>query len=103
MTHTSSSISEDRALTPQEATLVKWMLEHGSPEASRYLVQLDRARVFSRCSCGCASIDFAIGGNRPTNFAMRVLSDFQWQSPEGYLFGAFVFEQDGLLAGLDLW
>ncbi len=34
---------------------------------------------------------------------MQVLGDFQWKNSAGHLFGAFVFEQDGLLAGLDLW
>jgi hypothetical protein len=34
---------------------------------------------------------------------LRVLSDFQWRTNDGHLCGAFVFEQDGLLAGLDLW
>jgi hypothetical protein len=34
---------------------------------------------------------------------MRVLSDFQWKDAKGHLFGAFVFERDDLLAGLDLW
>jgi hypothetical protein len=34
---------------------------------------------------------------------MRVLSDYQWRNSLGHLFGAFVFEQSGLLAGLDLY
>ena len=34
---------------------------------------------------------------------MHVLGDYQWKDTRGNLFGAFVFEQDGLLAGLDLW
>ena len=34
---------------------------------------------------------------------MRTLSDYQWRDEHGNLFGVFVFEQDGLLAGLDLW
>lgn len=81
MTHSVSRIPESRALTESEVTVVRWLLEHGNPEASQFLPQLDQAAVVSRCSCGCASIDFAIGN----------------------LFGAFVFEQQGLLAGLDLW
>jgi hypothetical protein len=34
---------------------------------------------------------------------MRVLSDYQWKDDRGYLFAVMVFEQDGLLAGLDVW
>jgi len=103
MNHSVSRIPESRALTESEVTVVRWLLEHGNPEASQFLPQLDQAAVVSRCSCGCASIDFAISGKRPTEAAMHVLSDFQWQGSQGNLFGAFVFEQQGLLAGLDLW
>ena len=34
---------------------------------------------------------------------MSVVSDFRWDSTEGYLFGVFAFAKDGLLAGIDLW
>lgn len=39
----------------------------------------------------------------PNPWPCVVLSDHQWRSEQGHLCGAFVFEQDGLLAGLDLW
>ena len=79
------------------------MLDHGKPEAAPYLAQLERARVYSKCRCGCASIDLSLDGARPKDFRMHILGDFQWKTESGALFGAFVFEQDGLLAGLDLW
>src|SRR5687767_15004382 len=103
MNHPRGALLEDRELTPQERDLIHWMLGHGKPEAAHFLGQLDQARVYSRCQCGCASIDLSIGGARPTNFGMHILSDFQWKNSQGHRFGAFVFEQDGLLAGLDLW
>ena len=103
MTHTPTEIAESRDLTAEERALVQWLLEHGTANAQQFLSQLQQAKVHSHCMCGCASIDFAIAGERPKHFAMRVLSDFQWQDQDLNLFGAFVFEQDGLLAGLDLW
>lgn len=103
MAHTPTTILEDRDLTAPERTLVQWLLERGEVDAPQYLPQLQQARVFSHCSCGCASIDFTVAGKRPTHPSIRVLSDFQWISSEGYLFGVFVFEQDGLLGGLELW
>ena len=103
MSHPKPPILEDRELTAEETALIEWMLSHGTSEAAHFAPQLSRARVYSRCPCGCASIDLSIDGKRPTDFRMRVLGDFQWQNAEGSLFGAFVFEQDGLLAGLDLW
>ena len=103
MTHKIGILSEPRALTASEQELATWLLEHGTAEAGQYLGQLNEAKVFAHCKCGCASVDFAIDGNRPKTFAMRVLADFQWTGDSGHLFGVFVFEQDGLLAGIDLW
>jgi hypothetical protein len=60
-----AAIPDDRPLTDAEASLVRWLLSHGIPRAKDHLSQLDRARVVSRCYCGCASINFAIGGVVP--------------------------------------
>jgi hypothetical protein len=103
MVHTSSGFAVDRALTPEEHLVVQWLLQHGDGDNSVFLAQLNSARVSSLCSCGCASIDFSIDGLRHKDPGMRVLADYQWQNNEGHLYGAFVFEQGGLLAGLDLW
>lgn len=99
-----TSIPEDRPLTQAEAALVKWLLEHGTDEARALLPQLDRARVVSRCSCGCASVDFSIDGKvAPSKSGISVVSDYRWDSPEGHLFGVFAFAREGLLSGIDLW
>jgi hypothetical protein len=103
VTHIPANIEVDRLLTTEERSVVHWLLEHGDGENSAFLAQLEQARVSRLCTCGCASIDFSINGKRPKTFGMRVLSDYQWRSEQGHLCGAFVFEQDGLLAGLDLW
>jgi hypothetical protein len=103
MAHQPGTLLHPRPLSQPERELVGWLLSHGTAEGQQFLSQLADAEVASHCACGCASIDFAIAGKRPATFAMRVLSDYQWRDGEGHLFGAFVFEQDGLLAGLDLW
>lgn len=103
MSHIPSSIEVDRPPSNQERSTVRWLLEHGNGDNSEFLRQLELARVVRLCGCGCASIDFAIAGRRPMQPAMQILSDFQWRTKGGHLCGAFVFEQDGLLAGLDLW
>lgn len=101
---TNSAIPEDRPLTSTEAELVGWLLQHGVSEALGFLTQLDRARVTSRCGCGCRSIDFAIDGVVPSaGGAMNVLADFHWQAAGGELFGIFVFARYGLLAGLEVY
>ena len=103
MAHATKPIPDNRELTVEERSLISWMLQNGNPDASPYIAQLDVACVFSRCPCGCASIDLSVDGRRPKDFRMHVLGEYQWKDKSGNLFGAFVFEQDGLLAGLDLW
>jgi len=101
---TATPIPGDRPLTAQEATLVRWLLEHGNADAPSFLAQLADARVVSRCRCGCASIDFALGGAVPlAGSGLHVLSDFQWQDADESLFGVFVFAKDGKLSGLEMW
>jgi hypothetical protein len=101
---TAVPIPEDRPLTDHEARLVRWLLEHGMAVASEFLPQLAEARVVSRCYCGCASVDFAIGGAVITpGVGICILADYEYRTPEGHLCGVFVFERAGLLAGLEVW
>jgi hypothetical protein len=101
---TATAIPEDRPLTAPEAELVRWLLQHGIPQAAGYLPQLNQARVASRCYCGCASINFAIDGVAPSvGDGISILSDYEWRTADGALFGIFVFERSGLLAGLEVW
>src|SRR2546421_12617833 len=97
-------IPEDRPLSSAERRLVQWLLEHGTSEAAGFLPQLSQARVTSQCPCGCASVDFAIGGViAPAEAGMRILSDFGWQAADGSRFGVFVFACAGQLSGLEVW
>jgi hypothetical protein len=99
-----TDIPEDRPLTAAESALIRWLLQNGIPQAAEYLPQLDRARVVSRCACGCASIDFAINGViPPAGGGMNILADYEWRADGGALFGVFVFARVGVLAGLDVW
>ena len=95
---------QDRPLTEHERSLVRWLLEHGNPDAAEFLPQLAEAWVVSRCGCGCASIDFAIGGVLPADDAgMHILSDYGWQTDDGTYCGGFVFARGGQLSGLEVW
>ena len=83
--------------------LVRWMLEHGEPDAGQFLSQLERAQVLPRrCPCGCASIDFSIDGQPQPGGGLRPIADFVFGSG-GELSGIFVFEQSGVLAGLEVY
>ncbi len=98
------SIPDNRPLTTEERSLIQWLLTHGTPTAEKFLTQLETASVATRCYCGCASIDFAIGGVvPPAGNGINILADYQYQSSTGDLFGVFVFERADLLAGLEVW
>jgi hypothetical protein len=84
--------------------LVRWLLEHGTAAAASFTTQIADARVASHCGCGCASIDFAIGGVGPAlGDGIGILSDFEYRTAAGHVCGVFVFERAGLLAGLEVW
>jgi hypothetical protein len=94
-------IGLDRPLTREEYELTRWILEHGTPEAAEYIEQLERARVVSRCPCGCASIDFEIEGLGKAPPGVHVLGDFIFGG-ESDLCGVFVFSCHGILSGLEV-
>lgn len=95
--------NDNRPLTDQERNLVRWMLEHGNPEAAAFLPQLELAEVTPwRCSCGCASINFQIRGMPVAPPGVRILADFDFMDNET-LSGIFVFENDGILSGLEVY
>jgi hypothetical protein len=98
-----SESASNRDLTSEERHLVRWMLEHGVPDASPFLSQFERAQVLpTRCPCGCASIDFSIDGQPKPSGELRPIADFVFGSGDE-LSGIFVFEQSGVLAGLEVY
>jgi hypothetical protein len=98
------NLPEDRPLSPQEAALTRWLLEHGGPEAAAHLAELPQARVVGRCPCGCASVNFAIDGRvAPPGAGLQVLSDHVWRDGEGMLAGLFAFACAGRLAGIEVY
>ena len=98
-----SDIRANRDLTSEERNLVRWMLEHGEPEAVGFLPELDRAQVLpTRCPCGCASINFSIDGKPQASGSMRLIADFLYGG-QSDLCGAFLFVQEERLSGLEVY
>ena len=104
MTSSESSLAVDfpRPLTAPEYELARWMLEHGNAEASSFLSQLAIARVSSGCDCGCATVHFEIEGRPKPAGGLRILGDYLF-GDDSSLCGAFVFQIDGTLAGLEVY
>ncbi|MGD9854288.1 MAG: hypothetical protein AB7U20_04980 [Planctomycetaceae bacterium] len=92
----------NRELTDHERRLVRWMLEHGGPEAMAFLPQLELAEVTPwRCPCGCASINFRIRGKTAPPPGVHPIADFVFGEKDA-LCGIFVYEKDGILSGLEV-
>ena len=34
---------------------------------------------------------------------MAILADYEWRASDGAMFGVFIFERLGILAGLEVW
>ena len=102
MSKETQSIPEDRELTSEEYEITRWLLEHGKEEARRFIEQLERARIVSRCPCGCASVDFSISGKPQAKGGMNILSEYLF-GDESDPKGIFVWECNGILAGLEVY
>ena len=92
-----------RSLTFSEKDLIRWMLEHGRPEASAFLPQLEQLSATDwRCPCGCASINLSVAGIPEQTGGLHVIADFLFGN-ETDLSGIFVYEKQGFLAGLEVY
>jgi len=92
-------IPERRDLTPAEMHLLRWLLEHGEPQAREFVPQLNGLRVVSRCPCGCPSINFVPEGTG----GMEILSDYVFEDAHGHTTGVFAFASGSALAGIEVW
>lgn len=94
----------DRPPTADEYSLARWMLENGKESGKHFLAQLDQARVCALCPCGCASIDFSIGGQARPVGPLQILGDFlYYDNEDNCLANVFIFAVDGVLAGLEVF
>jgi len=83
--------------------LARWMLEHGSAEASGFLPQIDVAEVTPwKCGCGCASISFQIHGRPEAPPGVHILGDYVVGAGD-CLSGAFIFASGGILSGIEVY
>jgi hypothetical protein len=100
-----STLPLDRALTAEEFEFVSWLLSNGGERAREFLPQLKSAWVVGKCGCGCASINFSVGGvsHYGKGAGMESLCTYRWQEPNGGEFEVYAFACNNLLAGIDLW
>jgi len=98
-----SSPSANRPLSHSERALATWMLENGIPEAKTFLSQLDDLEATPwRCKCGCASVNFQLRGQPPAPPGVKILGEFLFGTSTPP-FGAFIYENEGRLSGLEVY
>jgi hypothetical protein len=95
---------ERRPLSKEERALLEWLINNGIPDAQKYASQLKDVIVFGGCTCGCPTIDLAVGQseNRKTG-ASHLLADFQGRTPEGIEVVVILHAREGKLSELEVY
>jgi hypothetical protein len=93
----------DRAITPHEVEILRWMLEHAAVgDVTAYAaLPLEELRVTipGRCDCGCCSLDFSPNAwGRST-----VIADAIAEYADGQKAGLILFGQDGAIDLLEVY
>jgi hypothetical protein len=96
-------VDPPRQLTPDERTLLRWLLERGTEEARALVAQVEHLRVVSRCDCGCPSIDFGLADGTPGPHAGGIVAEAAGESPEGALVGVMVWAGGAQVATLEVY
>jgi hypothetical protein len=95
--------TDTREMTQPERALVRWMLEHGKPEAKSFLPQLEGALVTTwKCECGCASFNLCIPGLGEAPPGVNILAEFLIEIRDDGYSEIFVFESGGILRGIEV-
>jgi len=71
-------------LSERERALLDWLLAHGKSAAAAYKTQLSTVHVVARCTCGCPTIDLAVGDRQARTVGpSTILAEAEGKSPEG--------------------
>ena len=97
------TIPEHRDLTTSERSLLEWLLANGTPEAAAFASQLSRTKVVAKCSCGCPTIDLALGNKSSRTVGpSTILADAEGHSPEGIPVMVTLHAREGELSELEV-
>ena len=92
-------VEEHRDLSTKERDLIHWLLvETNQPDLQE---QIGKAKIVSRCSCGCPTIDLQVVGvnEQPINLHLSASG----YSLEGIPVGVILHIKNGLLAELEAY
>jgi hypothetical protein len=98
------TIPANRALTSEERALIEWLIAHWTPEAKEYAEQVESLRVLPHCSCGCPTIDLAVGSAQTrTTGPSDILADLFRVTPEGIEVGVILHARQGKISELEVY
>src|SRR6266487_4462699 len=92
-------VEEQRNLSTEEINLIEWLLIN--TKHSELIEQIEKAKVISKCSCGCPTVDLEVAGvdKQPINLHLSASG----YSPEGILVGIILHVRNGLLSELEVY
>jgi len=94
---------EYRDLSVEERRLLEWLIGNGNAEASIYASQLPHVKVIGRCTCGCPTLDLALGEKKfRTIGASTILADAVGNSPEGTPVNVILHAREGEISELEV-
>jgi hypothetical protein len=96
------TIPEDRPASSDEEAIARWLLENASEagDLSDLEPSLMGLRVVGRCSCGCPSVDFAVGGQA---FGAARVANAYGTTEDGVTVGVILWELDGAVSALEFY
>jgi hypothetical protein len=97
------SIPHHRALSGEEAALLRFLLDHEAPSR---VTELDTLKVVARCGCGmCPSILFGHGSSTEpvTSGPIAEVASYRGRNAEGLTVGVVLIDRNGKLAELEAW
>ena len=95
--------AEYRDLTFEERRLLEWLIANGNADASVFESQVPQVKVVARCTCGCPSLDLALGEKESrTVGASTILADAAGRSPEGVPVIVTLHAREGEISELEV-
>ena len=93
-----------RPATAEELDILRWLLEHGTPEARTFAPQLENLRAKRSCSCGCPSIALHVDSQASSGTSSsRVIADATGMTSGGCSVGLILFQDGGRLSELEVY
>jgi len=91
----------DRAISPNEAKVVNWLLDHALVDVTAYrLHSIEELRVVGGCGCGCSSLYFKPQEQRGK---LQMLADELAVYPDGQQAGLMLWGCEGEIAWLEVY